>query len=135
MVLYFDPLSNDGKVHVRDKFFAVRHLNRATGQGLFDTLMRAVEYVGIKDWSTKMVGFGCDGTNANLAEKGLKGHLTQALQWLVVFWCLAHRLELALKDAWQQHSLQLLMTFFCVYTMYTRSHLRNASSWKNLWLN
>lgn len=30
---------------------------------------------------------------------GLKGLLTETMPWIVVFWCLAHRLELALKDA------------------------------------
>ena len=49
MVVYSDPLSNDGTVQVRGTFFAVRHLNMAEGQGLFDAFVSAVEYVGIKD--------------------------------------------------------------------------------------
>lgn len=46
-----------------------------------------------------MVGFGYDGTNANIAEGGLKGILVHEMSWILVFWCLAHRLELAIKDA------------------------------------
>ncbi len=60
--------------------------------------MTAVQYMGTMNWKTKMIGFGCDGTNANIADGGLKGLLTETLPWVVVFWCLA-RLELALKDA------------------------------------
>ena len=30
---------------------------------------------------------------------GLKGHLKEAVPWVVVCWCLAHRLKLSLKDA------------------------------------
>ena len=34
LVLFFDPYSKDGKVHVRDSFFTVRHLSSGTSQGL-----------------------------------------------------------------------------------------------------
>ena len=46
-----------------------------------------------------MIGLGCDGCSANMGDKGLRGLLKQSLPWVVVFWCVAHRLELALKDA------------------------------------
>ena len=29
----------------------------------------------VDNWKTKMIGFGCDGTNANMAEGGLRGLL------------------------------------------------------------
>ena len=29
----------------------------------------------VDDWETKMIGFGCDGTNTNMAEGGLRGLL------------------------------------------------------------
>ena len=89
MVLHFDPYSKDGKVHVRGLFFTVRHLSSGTGQGLFDCMKRAVEYMGVKNWETKLIGFGCDGTNANIADGGLKGYLKDAVPWVIVFWCLA----------------------------------------------
>ena len=34
LVLYFNPYSQDGKVHICDSFFTVRHLSSETGQGL-----------------------------------------------------------------------------------------------------
>lgn len=47
----------------------------------------------------KLIGFGCDGTNVNTAAGGLRGYLEKAVPWIVVFRCLAHRLQLSLKDA------------------------------------
>ena len=99
LVLHFDPYSKNGMVHIRDSFFTVRHLSSGTGQGLFDCVEKAVEYMGLADWKTKLIGFGCDGTNANMADRGLKGMLKKAVPWVIVFWCLGHRLELSLKDA------------------------------------
>ena len=29
----------------------------------------------LEDWKTKIIGFGCDGASANMAEGGLKGLL------------------------------------------------------------
>lgn len=83
-----------------NSFLTVRQLKSGTGQGLFDCMKSTVEYVGVTDWETKLIGFGCDGTNANIGEhSGLKGHLKEAVPWVFFFWCLAHRLELFLKDA------------------------------------
>ena len=40
----------------------------------------AVEYMRVTGWESKLVGFGCDGTNANIGERGgLKGHLKEAV--------------------------------------------------------
>ena len=30
-ILFFDPYSKDGKVHIRDSFFTARHLSSGTG--------------------------------------------------------------------------------------------------------
>ena len=99
LVLHFDPYSQDGKVHIRDSVFTVRHLSSGTGQGLFDCVKKAVEYMGAADWESKLIGFGCNGTNANMADGGLKGFLKEAAPWVTVFWCLGNRQELSLKDA------------------------------------
>lgn len=47
-----------------------------------------------------MVSMGCDGANVNMgATGGVKALLVKEMPWIVVFWCLADRLELAIKDA------------------------------------
>ncbi|CAB3993296.1 zinc finger 862-like [Paramuricea clavata] len=47
----------------------------------------------------KLVGIGTDGASSNVAARGLKGLVEQKLPWIFWMWCLAHRLELAIKDA------------------------------------
>ena len=84
-----------------------------------------MEFVGVDDWKEKIIGLGCDGAYVNIAARGLRGYLEEAVPWIVVFWslwCLAHRLELSLKDA-------LAGTFFStiddllmrVYYLYEKS--------------
>ena len=79
LVLHFDPYTANGKVRVCNSLFTVRQLSSGTAQGLFDCLKRAVEYMGAADWETKLVSFGCDGTNANIGDRGLKGFLKEAV--------------------------------------------------------
>ena len=99
LAVYFDPYAKDGKVHVRSKFLTVRRPARANAEGLFACLKAGLDYVGVSDWESKLIGFGCDGANVNMGARGLRGFLQLSMPWIVVFWCLAHRLELALKDA------------------------------------
>ena len=70
-----------------------------TAQGFFKCLERAIEYVQVQDWKTKLIGFGCNGASANMADGGLKGLIKGEVPWIFMFWCLAHRLELSVKDA------------------------------------
>ena len=99
LVLYFDPHSEDRKVHVRNQFLAVLRPKSANAEGLFECCTRALDFVGVANWESKLVGFGCDGASVNVAAGGLRGYLERAVPGVVVFWCLAHRLELSLKDA------------------------------------
>ena len=46
-----------------------------------------------------LVGIGTDGASVNIAVAGLKGLVEGELQQIFWMWCLAHRQELALKDA------------------------------------
>lgn len=84
---------------VQDKFLAVRQPKSCTGLGLFKCFESAMEYVGISDWKDRLVGFGCDGASANMALGGLRGQLEEVVPWVVMVWCLAHRLELSLSDS------------------------------------
>lgn len=83
----------------QEHFFYTQEATKWDRQGLFECVRRAIDYVGIKEWENKLIGLGCDGTNANIADGGLKGYLQQSVPWIIVCWCLAHCLELSLKDA------------------------------------
>ena len=69
---------------MRNKFFAVRSLRNATAKGLHESLIKAMKYMKVPDWKTKIIGFGCDGTNANIAQNGLKGLLEGEIPWVFV---------------------------------------------------
>lgn len=46
-----------------------------------------------------MVGFGTNGAAVNISKQGLKGLIEKELQWIFWMWCLAHRLEISVKDS------------------------------------
>ena len=46
-----------------------------------------------------MIGICTDGASANIASGGLKGLIEKEIPWLFWSWCLAHRVELAVKDS------------------------------------
>ena len=98
MVQYLDSKSTDGQLHVRDRFLAVRYLDSGTGEGLYKCFSTILCYIGMQSLvEHKLVGFGFDGTNANMADGGLKGHLVRRFPSVFVMWCLSHRVELAVK--------------------------------------
>ena len=105
LTVYFNPHSNDGKVHIQDKFLAIRRPSCSNAEGLFECFTRALAHAGIIDWESKLVGIGCDGTNIDLGTNGFRGYIEESVPWAVSFWCLAHRLELSLKDAFKGNML------------------------------
>ena len=44
-----------------------------------------------------LIGIGTDGASANIAAAGLKGLIEKEVPWLYWSWCLAHRVELAVR--------------------------------------
>ncbi len=52
------------------------------------------------------MGIATDGAAVNIARSGLKGLVEYQLPWIFWMWCLAHQMELAIKDA-------LTNTSFC----------------------
>ena len=99
LIQYFDPCLGGKQVCIKNNFFAVRQPKHCTGMGLFQCLEDAIGYVGISDWKERLVGYGCNGASANKAAGDLRGHLENAVPSVVMYWCLAHRLELSLSDS------------------------------------
>ena len=71
-------------------------------------LCYALRKLGILEFDaiacSKLVGFGTDGASANRAHAGLKGLVEKELPWIYWMWCLAHCLELAVKDSFKNTS-------------------------------
>ena len=87
-----------------------------------------IRLLGVSDWKSKLIGFGCDGASVNMGARGLRGFLQLSMPWMVVFWCLAHGLELALKDALKNtYFSQVDKLLLRIYYLY-ESLPRNAMS-------
>ena len=53
-----------------------------------------------EDFMAKLVGFGSDGASVNASKKeGVKSLIQHENPWITFGWCIAHRLELPLKDS------------------------------------
>ena len=75
-----------------------------TAQGLLDVLENGLWGFGIQKVSAEqckklLSGYGTNGASTNIAACGLKGLVEERMSWVFWMWCLAHRLELAMKDA------------------------------------
>ena len=99
LVVYFEPFSTDVSVHVRNRYLCVRQPNSVFATGLFEAFQRALAYLELDQQPSKLIGFGCDGANVNMGNNGVKGLIQSDRPWVVIIWCLAHRLELAIRDA------------------------------------
>ena len=49
LALQFNPFTIYGKVRVHNTFFCARHLKSGTGEGLFESLEGAMQYMAIED--------------------------------------------------------------------------------------
>ena len=110
--IYFDPdpdlddaSANDGqepKVKVQMGFLSVENLTSSTAEGVVGGIKSALESLGLSDVGMpppSPIGLGGDGCNTNRGEKGgVIALLKKEFPWFVFVWCVAHRLELALKD-------------------------------------
>ena len=83
----------------------------------------------VSEWERKLIGFGCNGA---MCAGGLRGLLQQTVPWTVVFWCFAHRLELALKDTLKPTSFaQVDDLLLRIYYLYEKSP-KNVVRWMKL---
>ncbi|CAB3979843.1 zinc finger 862-like [Paramuricea clavata] len=103
-VLYFDPhsKSNPEEVEVKLSFLCLKDVKKADAEGITSAIEQSFESLGIlpNELYSKLVGFGADGASVNSGNKnGVKALLEKNAPWLVYTWCVAHKLELAVKDA------------------------------------
>lgn len=94
--------------------------------------------VGFKQ---KMIGFGSDGASVMMGERSGVIELLKRegqAEWILSVWCLAHRLELALKDCFKGTFMDnVTETLTLIYYFYKGSAKRNKvqrsqRSWKSI---
>ena len=68
--------------------------------GIVSVLIERMALLGIEDPSIKLIGFTSDGASVNRGDKdSVNTILREYADWLVFPWCIAHPLELSLKNA------------------------------------
>jgi hypothetical protein len=98
--LWFIRTCTAGVVNVH--FAGVHATERANAENIVKGLQSIVdENIGTKwgDFTSKLVALSCDGASVNTGQKSGVGALLQKWQPdLIVLHCMAHRLELSVKD-------------------------------------
>ena len=95
-------------------------------EGLFKLLCHGLQQLGISDVNkeacSRLIGIATDGAAVNIASGGLKGLVEKHVPWIYWMWCLAHRLELAIKDALKGTSFDLIDDMLLrLYFIYDKS--------------
>ena len=114
-------------------FCTVARPQAVSAEGLFECLQSGLGQLGIETIDAaaedckRLVGIGTDGAAANIASGGLKGLVEKELSWVYWMWCLAHRLELAIKDALKGTSFDFIDDMLLrLYYIYEKSQLQGC---------
>ena len=137
LVLWYDHNGYDEKVHTRMSLLCVhKPQQNVTAEGMFQSLQYGLECIGIEsvteETSSKLVGIATDGAAANVASGGLNGLVERELQWIFCMWCLAHRLELVIRDGLVALLLICLMKCSFGSTTFMRNLPRSVENWRAL---
>ena len=120
------PLSKKPYLFLSDGFPALQYLSiesvdNATTTGVLSSLTTAFERFGVLSFEKYLLGLNCDGASVNL---GQFGGLEKA-PWLELVHCFNHRIELALKDAFENSAFANIETLLMkLYYLYRKSPKR-----------
>ena len=120
VVVWCDTDAEMDRVCTKTSFVTVHQPPRATAVGFMHSLEHCLQCLGVEGLDSmlccRLVGIGTDGASANSAAAFLKGLVEEKVPRVFWMWCLAHRLELAVKDG-------LSTTFFSsIDSMLIRLH-------------
>ena len=87
----------------KTEYFSIENVKHGNAEGLHDAIKTAFERFGIKNFEKSIVGLNCDGANVNMGiNNGLGKQVKNSAPWLELVHCFNHRIELALKDAFEK---------------------------------
>ena len=107
LVMYFDPEpKNRDLVEVKTEVVSIESLTHGgNAAGLVKTLKQSLSKIGVQELDASddnpiLIGLGSDGASVN--KDGVTKALKELSPWLIFMWCVAHGLELALKDSFKE---------------------------------
>ena len=92
LVVWCDLDGHDEKVHTILKWLGLNQFQEKVFLS-WHFGIQAIDHDNCK----KLISFGTDGASTNIANTGLEGIFERKFEWIYWSWCLAHRLELAVK--------------------------------------
>ena len=82
------------------RYFSIESVKNGNAQGVYESIKTAFERVGILNFEDRIVGLNADGASVNMGQfSGLGKLIKDKAFWLELVHCFSHRIELALKDA------------------------------------
>lgn len=109
-------------VQVVTSFLNLADLKHGNAAGILGAIKSSFKNIDINDetFDKKLIDFAADGASVNRGDKnGFISLLRNNHPWVIYVWCVAHRLELALKDALQGTSFddvdQVLLRLYYLY--------------------
>ena len=126
LIAWCDINGKDERIHTKMSFLKVFQPDSVSGVGLLKVIEGSLQSLGIQGIDDthcyKLVGVATDGASANIASRGLKGIVQEKLPWIVWTWCIAHRIELAIKDALKGSAFDLIDEMLLrLYYLYEKS--------------
>ena len=111
-------------------FLSLEEPPNAKAPGILAALDNAFAKFGIPNWKEKLLGFCSDGASVNFGQvRGVSALLKAQSPWIVSVWCLAHRLELAVKDAFKGTYMDTVIEILTtIYYFYKGSSKRNREA-------
>ena len=82
-------------------FFTISEPENATAVGIYSAIHSKAQEMGL-DMESSCIATTADGASVNFGKHtGVMVQLQEKIPWLIQIHCVAHRLELALKDAFK----------------------------------
>lgn len=114
------------------KFLKLEQPPNTKAVGILEAIDHAFQDFGLPDYKQRLVGFCSDGASVMMGERrGVVRLLKDQgnAPWILPVWCFAHRLELAIKDAFKNTYMDTVIDVLqLIYYYYKGSAKRNKEA-------
>ena len=113
------PLKTN-KIKVEIIYLDLANLVTADAKGIICIIDFSFGSTSLENWHSKLVGYGSDGALVDSGKKeGVKTISQNDCEWLIGGWCVAHHLEITVKDSLGKNSFSKVdELILCMYYLY-----------------